>query len=125
MKVVDSKRMTPAIRRDADESESENGHAAALASALCRTRPARQEFELCEQFGYSRKHAIKLLNAQSGWGGEPGGRRGRPPKYEAATVEVLQRIWRAAEQPCGKRLKALLKTWLPHYEDEHGKLDAV
>ena len=45
--------------------------------------------ELCEQFGYSRKHAIKLLNAQSGWGGEPGGRRGRPPKYEAATVEVL------------------------------------
>jgi len=80
--------------------------------------------ELCEQFGYSRKHAIKLLNARSGWGGEPGGRRGRPPKYEAATVEVLQRIWRAAEQPCGKRLKALLKTWLPHYEDEYGKLNA-
>lgn len=80
--------------------------------------------ELCEQFGYSRKHAIKLLNARSGWGGEPGARRGRPPKYEAATVEVLQRIWRAAEQPCGKRLKALLKTWLPHYEDEYGKLNA-
>lgn len=37
--------------------------------------------ELCEQFGYSRKHAIKLLNA-------------------------------------------LLKIWLPHYEDEDGKLDA-
>ena len=59
--------------------------------------------ELCEQFGYSRKHAIKLLNAQVGWRGEPGGRRGRSCKYEAATVEVLQRIWRAAEQPCGKR----------------------
>ena len=80
--------------------------------------------ELCEQFGYSRKHAIKLLNTRSGWGGEPGGRRGRPHKYETATVEVLQRIWRAAEQPCGKRLKALLKIWLPHYEDEDGKLDA-
>ena len=52
--------------------------------------------ELCEQFGYSRKHAIKLLNARSGWGGEP----------------------------CGKRLKALLKIWLPTTRDEDGKLDA-
>lgn len=81
--------------------------------------------ELCEQFGYSRKHAIKLLNAQVGWGGQPGGRKGRPPKYQEATVEVLQRIWRAAEQPCGKRLKALLANWLPHYEKEFGKLDAA
>lgn len=28
--------------------------------------------ELCEQFGYSRKRAIKLLNARVGWGGDPG-----------------------------------------------------
>jgi hypothetical protein len=25
--------------------------------------------EVCEQFGYSRKHAIKLLGAKAGWGG--------------------------------------------------------
>lgn len=55
--------------------------------------------EVCGQFGYTRKHAIKLLNAKAGWGGEPGGRRGRLPKYETAAVEVLQRICRAAEQP--------------------------
>ena len=48
-----------------------------------RGRPGKSLMidELCEQFGYSRKHAIKLLNA-------------------------------------------LLKIWLPHYEDEDGKLDA-
>jgi hypothetical protein len=27
--------------------------------------------ELCEQFGYSRKHAFKLLHARAGWGGDP------------------------------------------------------
>ena len=44
IKVVDSKRMTPAIRRNADESESENGHAAGLAhdsgDAVGRARQA-------------------------------------------------------------------------------------
>lgn len=89
-----------------------------------REGKSRMIDELCEQFGYSRKHAIKLLNAKAGWGGQTGLRRGRPPKYEAATVEVLQRIWRAAEQPCGKRLVALLKPWLPHYENEFGKLSS-
>jgi len=85
-----------------------------------REGKSRMIDELCEQFGYSRKHAIKLLNAKAGWGGAPNVRRGRPPKYEAARLEVLQRIWRAAEQPCGKRLVALLKHWLPYYESEHG-----
>ena len=78
--------------------------------------------EVCEQWGYSRKHAIKLLGAGAGWGGDPAVRKGRPPTYGAEVVEVLWRIWKVAEQPCGKRLKALLPTWLPHYEHEHGRL---
>jgi hypothetical protein len=78
--------------------------------------------ELCEQFGYSRKHAIKMLNAKSGWGGDPAVRKGRPPRYDERVVEVLWSIWRAAEQPTGVRLVALLPLWLPHYEREHGKL---
>jgi hypothetical protein len=36
--------------------------------------------ELCEQFGYSRKHAIKLLGASTGWGGDPGVRKGAPTR---------------------------------------------
>ncbi len=60
--------------------------------------------EVCEQWGYSRKHAIKLLGAKAGWGGSPGVRKGRPPKYDSKVEEVLWQIWKAAEQPCGKRL---------------------
>ena len=78
--------------------------------------------ELCEQFGYSRKHAIKLLNARAGWGGDPAVRKGRPPEYGAEVAEVLWRIWKVSEQPCGKRLVVMLALWLPHYEAEHGKL---
>lgn len=78
--------------------------------------------EVCEQWGYSRKHAIKLLGAKAGWGGDPGVRKGRPAKYGREVVEVLWRIWKVAEQPCGKRLKALLPEWLPHYQREHGGL---
>ncbi len=48
--------------------------------------------ELCEQWGYSRKHAIKLLDAKTGWGGDPGMRKGRPSKYDSKVEEVLWRI---------------------------------
>ena len=78
--------------------------------------------EVCEQWGYSRKHAIKLLGAKTGWGGDPRIRKGRPPKYDGEVEEVLWQIWKVAEQPCGKRLKALLPQWLPYYELEHGRL---
>jgi hypothetical protein len=78
--------------------------------------------ELCEQFGYSRKHAIKLLGARAGWGGDPLVRKGRPPRYGQEVTEVFWRIWKVAEQPCGKRLAALRKLWLPHYEARHGRL---
>ena len=83
---------------------------------------SRMITELCEQFGYSRKHAIKLLGAKSGWGGDPAVRKGRPPLYGPEVVDVLLRIWKAAEQPCGKRLVAMLALWLPHDEKEHGPL---
>ena len=51
--------------------------------------------ELVEDFGYSRKHAIKLLNARAGWGGQVGVPRGRPPRYGAEVVQVLKTIWKA------------------------------
>lgn len=78
--------------------------------------------EVCEQWGYSRKHAIKLLGAKVGWGGDPEVRKGRPPKYGPEVEEVFYRLWKAAEQPCGKRLAALRELWLPYYEKEYGKL---
>lgn len=81
--------------------------------------------ELTEQFGYSRKHAIKLLGGQVGWGGDPSIPKGRPPVYGPDAVEVLWYVWKNAEQPCGKRLVSLLKDWLPAYELERGRLKAA
>ncbi len=80
--------------------------------------------EVCEQWDYSRKHGIKLLAGKAGWGGELGSRKRRPSLYGEVEEAVLWKIWKASEQPCGKRLKALLADWLEHYEEEQGKLDS-
>jgi hypothetical protein len=76
--------------------------------------------EFCEQYGLSRKHAIKLLGQSL-----PERRRVRPrgprPKYEPV-AEVVGTIWGAAEQLCGKRLACALPLWLPYYQRHYGKL---
>lgn len=81
--------------------------------------------EFCEQWGYSRKHAIKLLG---NWQARPKGRksvvRGRPRHYQSGLLTVVKVFWLAAEQMCGKRLAALLPEWLPHYQRLHGKLSS-
>ncbi|HLF98073.1 MAG TPA: transposase family protein [Methylococcaceae bacterium] len=42
----------------------------------------------------------------------------RSPEFLAP----LRRIWLASDQLCGKRLKAALPLWLPHYEARYGAL---
>jgi hypothetical protein len=78
--------------------------------------------EVSEICGYERKYAIKVLRGQRRGG--TGERRGGPRRrYEPqAEGEVLKTIWLAAEQPCGKRLVALLALWLPFYEQRYGAL---
>jgi hypothetical protein len=74
--------------------------------------------ELCEQYGYHRKHMIRLLK------GLPVVRKCPPGprrQYEAIS-QVVERIWVAGEQPCGKRLAQMLPLWLPHYQRRYGKL---
>ena len=76
--------------------------------------------ELVAVCGYSRKHAIKLLNKR----GVPRvlKRSGPKPIYQEEVRRILKRIWFASDQLCGKRLKAALAEWLPHYEKEYGAL---
>jgi hypothetical protein len=79
---------------------------------------ARMLDELCEEYGYHRKHAIRLLN------GEPQPKESPPgpePKYQAI-AEVVEQIWAAGEQPCGKRLAQMLGLWLPYYQRRYGRL---
>lgn len=74
--------------------------------------------QLCEEYGYHRKHAIRLLNGQARPKLSP---PGPEPQYEPIQ-EVVERIWAAGEQPCGKRLVQMLSLWLPHYQLRYGKL---
>jgi hypothetical protein len=43
--------------------------------------------EVVEQFGYSRKHVIKLLNGKAGWGGKIGTIKGRPKQYGPEVID--------------------------------------
>jgi len=77
--------------------------------------------EICEVCDYSRKHAIKLMNAKPG---KPRQGRGRKPVYGKAELAVVKPVWLAANQPCGKLLKPLLPLWLGHWEAEQGPVGA-
>lgn len=76
--------------------------------------------EFCEQYGYERKHAIKLLGDQLPKA-KGGARAGAGPVYEPVR-EVIENIWQCSEQLCGKRLEPALELWLPHYGKHFGSL---
>lgn len=76
--------------------------------------------ELCEDHGYERKYAIKLLNGSlPKFNGRS--RPGPVPRYEVIEP-IVRQIWLAAEQPCGKRLVPILRQWLPFYERRFGEV---
>jgi len=82
---------------------------------------ARLLDQLCEDFGYHRKHAIRLLNGEARIKKSP---PGPEPKYHGL-LEVVEPIWLAGEQPCGKRLVRMFPLWVPYYERHFGKLLAA
>jgi hypothetical protein len=87
-----------------------------------RRGKSRMLDEVCESFGWERKHAIKALNGKVALGGRAG-RRGKPRIYGGGEAEVVLAIWRLSEYPCSVRLKALLPHWLPFWERSHGRLE--
>jgi hypothetical protein len=81
--------------------------------------------EFCENCGYNRKYAIRLLRKLNK---SPSGKNGaRPgPKtiyHEAKLIEALKRIWFATDQMCSKKLKVAIPLWLPFYEKEYEPLE--
>src|SRR3954462_12454393 len=76
--------------------------------------------ELCEDYEYDRKYAIKLL---SGGLAPPAGKGHPGPERRYGEIQpVVQHIWLQAEQPCGKRLVPILQQWLPYYERRFERL---
>lgn len=87
-----------------------------------RQGKSRMINELCEDHGYERKYAIKLLRGTLPEGG--GSRHPGPePQYESIEP-IVRQIWLSAEQPCGKRLVPILRQWLPFYERRFEPLSA-
>jgi len=70
--------------------------------------------ELCDDYQYERKYAIKLLSG--GLAPATGRVHPGPERRYGEIQSVVQYIWRQAEQPCGKRLVPILRQWLPYYE---------
>ena len=79
--------------------------------------------EFCLTCGYHRKHALRLLNNYKRFTQPSPRKRGKPSRYNIPSViRPLKRIWLAANQPCSKRLKAILPLWIPSYTQEFGGL---
>ncbi len=77
--------------------------------------------EFCEVCGHHRKHAIRLLRADSRTRKK---KPGRPCRCGPAEIRVLEDIWLAADRPCSARLIGMITLWLPYYEKRHGYLEA-
>ena len=86
-----------------------------------REGKSRMLDELCEDYAYERKYAIKLLG-----GSLPKASGQRPPGPEPryGIIEpIVRKIWLTAEQPCGKRLVPIVQQWLPYYERRFGSVN--
>lgn len=76
--------------------------------------------EFCAVCGHHRKHAIRLLNAD---GRRQRRKPGRPRRYGADLIRVLEDIWLNAGCPCSARMAGMIRLWLPWYEKRRGDLD--
>ncbi len=79
--------------------------------------------EFCATCHCHRKHAIRLLRTFKRFTKPKQKKRGRKAIYRGEDILLpLTRIWRAANLPCSKRLKAIIPLWLPGYADTFGGL---
>jgi hypothetical protein len=80
--------------------------------------------ECCATCGYHRKHAIRRLKSYKRFTKPKLKKRGKPAVYHKTDIiQPLKQIWLTANLPCSKRLKAILPSWLPKYNEYFGKLD--
>lgn len=79
--------------------------------------------EFCSACGYHRKHALRLLRTFRRFTQKTPAKRGRKPSYDPKTILVpLKRIWKTANLPCSKRLKAIIPLWMPGYIQTYGPI---
>lgn len=71
--------------------------------------------EVCNTYGYHRKHAIRLLNSRPKRRKKVKLSKGRPRYDKALLLPHLKALWFATNQMCSRKLKAALPQWLPWY----------
>jgi Integrase core domain len=73
--------------------------------------------EYCRTTGCHRKAAIRRLRGRA-----PAARRppGRPRRYRAELLPILERVWVASDYLCGKLLAPIVPTFLTALERYHG-----
>lgn len=77
--------------------------------------------EFCAICNYNRKYAIRILNRGATIKKK---RSGPKPVYQdQAILDVLKKIWFAADQPCSLKLRVIIPKWLPSYEEKYGAID--
>jgi len=89
-------------------------------NAKSKLRKSQILDELCQDWGYDRKYAIKLLNQRKLKAKKKAGRK---PIYDEKVTTVLKMIWLKANQPCSKRMLSVIPLWLPSYEKHYQTLD--
>jgi hypothetical protein len=77
--------------------------------------------EFCKVCGYRRKYAIAKLNGAAVEERQyrrqtVAKQRHRPTIYSDQTINILGKVWEAANYPCSTRLKSILRLWLPWIE---------
>jgi hypothetical protein len=76
-----------------------------------------------ELMGYHRKSAIRALGGKTAEQSQAKGVIGRPRLYYSKLLlPTLKRIWKIGQQPCGRRLEAMMPEWVPAYEAFYGSL---
>jgi len=85
--------------------------------ARCTGKAARSVLldEYCENTGFERKYAIKVLRQQRRKSGRKA--RGATPRYRPEDLKILKEVWFCAGQPWGKRLsRTMLKTCMKSWQ---------
>lgn len=85
-----------------------------------RQDKARILDEFCSVCNYNRKYAIRLLKKRVKKRRQHPGQK---PRYDSKNLlKHLKAIWFASDQMCSKKLKVVIRDWLPYYEEEQGLL---
>lgn len=88
------------------------------------TRQARHDYllEIQQLTGYkSLKTIIRHLSGKKKTSGKE--KRGRKASLAAREINILKKLWLAMDQPCGKRLKAMLPEWIGCWEEQNHAID--